>query len=73
LNQNEWSEDTWYSPNCEDVDQSDCFCGECPSFDELNGTCWAFPGRFGEKVSSEAIVCEWGYKRYFNPETKVIW
>ena len=62
-------------PECEleEIDQDDCFCGECPSFDEFNSTCWAFNGRFGESIGSEDIVCDWGFRRYFDPKTKVVW
>ena len=55
------------------VEQLECSCGECPSFDELNTTCWAFNGRFGENVGEEDLVCDYGYQRYFDPKTKVIW
>jgi formylmethanofuran dehydrogenase subunit E-like metal-binding protein len=57
----------------EQIDQSECYCKDCPNFDELNLSCWAFHGRFGEAVSPEDVVCDYGFNRYFNPETKEVW
>ena len=56
----------------EHIDQEDCFCEECPSFDELNTCCWAVKGRFGENISPDDIVCDYGFARYFDPKTKVV-
>ena len=59
---------------CEDdhIETIDCFCANCPHFDELNSTCWSFYGRFGEAVESDDFVCDFGFQQHFDPKTTII-
>lgn len=43
-------------------------CENCPHFDDLNKTCWAFNGKFGENINPEWDFCEWGRNNYYNKE-----
>lgn len=46
----------------EDIEFSTC--GECGHSDlNINETCWAFNGRFGETIDRETIICQWMYDR----------
>lgn len=39
-------------------------CGECGHSDlDINETCWAFNGRFGQHIDRETEICQWMYDR----------